>query len=167
MKKILAILFSLLTALTVQAQFKTISLSVTADTPTNALTGGNYIVTGIQFVNANTTNTGNLWFYDATGVTTNRVRAAHTLWSSYATNITSTFTNSSGLIITNTFAGTYRYSTSVSAATNEAPKILGPYYIPSSTSVEIDGIAYSPAKGLTAWSTVAGALTVTYRVEPQ
>ncbi len=159
-----ALLFAAFTPLTAKAQaVKTLLAAVTAATPTNVLSGGKYTITEIQFLNSST-NAGSLKFYDASNNATNYVQPAYTSISQLATNWVYNFTNSSGIVITNTFTGTYALSTTVGAATNELPSLLGPLLIPvASIPVEFNGFAVAPSRGFNVYSTVPGTLMVTYK----
>lgn len=164
MKKLILSFITVLTlAFSARAQDSTLVSAVTAATPATLLTGGKYTIVGLKFINANTTNSGQVWFYDTAAAATNYAKGAYTAYSSYATNYSTTFTNTGGIVITNTWTGTYRQATAVSAVTNEAPKMLGPFAIPVSSTTEIDAIAVAPNVGATVYSTVAGTLQVTYR----
>lgn len=161
MKKLLFILSALI-GLNAAAQSKVLVQAVTKDTPLTLLSGGKYTITEFVFANA-LTNTGTIWFYDSTSNSTNYVQGAYTAYTSYATNYSTTFTNTAGIVITNTFSGTYRGSTSVAASTNERPVILGPFYIAGSAATEVSGVAVSPNLGLTVRAESSGTLQVTYR----
>jgi len=164
MKKLLLSFLAILAlSVTAKAQDSQLVSAVSAATPATLLTGGKYTITSLKFVNANTTNSGSFWFYDTTASATNIVRPAFTSYTSYATNFTTTFTNSAGIIVSNIWAGTYRQSVANAAATNEAPKIIGPFVVPVSSVTEIDPVAVMPYVGATIYSTVAGTLQTTYR----
>ena len=144
------------------AQDSTLASAVTAATPATLLTGGKYTITSLKFINANTTNSGQFWFYDTAANATNIARPAYTSYTSYATNYTTTFTNSAGIIVSNIWSGTYRGAVANAATTNEAPKMAGPFAIPVSSVTEIDPVAVMPYLGATVYSTVAGTLQVNY-----
>ncbi len=165
MKKLLLSFLTILSlSATLQAQDASLVSAVTAATPATLLTGGKYTITSLKFVNANTTNSGQFWFYDTPSNATNIIRPAFTSYTSYATNFTTTFTNSAGIIVSNIWAGTYRQSVANAAATNEAPKIIGPFVIPVSSVTEIDPVNVMPYVGATVYSTVAGTLETQYRI---
>lgn len=163
MNKFLISIAALLVSVSAFAQNKTVTAAVTYGTPALVLTGGKYEVLGVLFQNSVATNT-TLKFYDAGTASTSIVRQAYTSYSSYATNFNNVWTNTAGLLITNTFAGTYRASTSVAAVTNERPKILGPLAAPASAVLTVDDLGFSPNLGLVALSDFAsGTLQITYR----
>ena len=163
MKRILIYITATLLSFSAFAQNKTITAALTYGTPSVVLTGGKYEILGVLFQNSVATNT-ELKFYDAATATTNVVRGAYTSYTSYATNFSTTFTNTAGIVVTNTWSGTYRGSEAVSAVTNERPKILGPFAAPASAVLTVDSLAVSPNLGLVALSSAAsGTLQITYR----
>lgn len=163
MKKFFLLIGLFLAAFPALAQNKSVTAALTYGTPSIVLTGGKYEVLGLKFINATTTNS-TLKFYDAATAITNVVRSAYTSYASYATNFSTTFTNTAGIVVTNTWSGMYRAATSNSAVTNERPKILGPFAVPGSATTTIDEVAASPALGLVVLSDLAsGTLEVTYR----
>jgi len=163
MNKILISIAALFLSFSAFAQNKTITAALTYGTPSLVLTGGKYEILGVLFQNSVATNT-TLKFYDAGTASTSIVRQAYTSWNSYSTNFSYVWTNTADLLITNVFAGTYRYSTSVAAVTNERPKLLGPLAAPASAVLTVDSIAVSPNLGLVALSdTASGTLQITYR----
>lgn len=164
MKKFFLILSAIFAmAFTSQAQTKTLVSAVTAATPLTLLTGGKYTITEFVFQNAGT-NTGTIYFYDSASNSTNYVQGAYTSYTQYATNITSTFTNTAGIIITNVFPGVYTSSATVSASTNERPYIIGPIALTGSAATLVEPTPVAPALGLTVYTTAAaGTLQVTYR----
>ena len=158
----LALLIGVLTPTPARAiDFFTVT-NVTAATPFTILSGGKYTITELLFANTST-NTGTVKFYDTTGSATNIVRAAYTSVTSYSTNITTVFTNSSGLLITNITPGIFTSSSTVAATTNEAPVLVGPLMIVASETMASDGMAVSPVRGFTIYSTVAGQIQITYK----
>ena len=110
---------------------------------------------------ATTANNTTVKFYDAATATTNFVQAAYTRYTSYATNFTSTFTNSLGVLVTNTYAGVYRAPVAVGAATNEMTKITT-IMVPASALLTRD-TTIQTVKGLVALSDQDAVVTVTYR----
>ena len=159
--KFLAVAVFAVIANTSFAADKITTATVVAGTPTNILSGGKYVVTDILFVNAGATN-GVVKLYDSTGVTTNYVIAAYTNYTTVSTNWSTTFTNATGIIITNTFTGISHVPTAVAAATNELPARLS-FLIPASNTRTFNGIAVQPAKGITLYSTVGGLVEIGYR----
>ncbi len=161
-----AALAVLLKAPAAHAQNLTTVQAVSATTPLTVLTGGKYIVSEIRFINSSaSSNAATVKFYDSASNDTNYVVQAATAYSTITTNYSTTFTNSSGIVVTNTFSGTYTLGTAVSASTNERPNLLGPFLVPyAPTSPTIIGsIAVAPYAGLTVYSTQAGTIQVTYR----
>jgi len=135
--------------------------TVAAATPTNILSGGKYVVTDVLFYNG-TNVTGAVKLYDSTGVTTNYVIGAYTNYSTVSTNWSTTFTNATGIIVTNTYTGISHVPTAVAAATNELPAKLT-FLVVGSGSRQLNGLAVQPARGITVYSTVAGTLEIGYR----
>lgn len=163
MNKLLIYAASLLLSFSAFAQNKTITAALTYGTPSLVLTGGKYEILGVLFQNSVATNTV-LKFYDAGTASTSVVRQAYTSYSSYATNFSTTFTNTAGIVVTNTWSGTYRAATSNASVTNERPKILGPLAAPASAVLTVDDLAISPNLGLVALSdSASGTLQITYR----
>jgi len=145
------------------AQTKVTTAALTYGTPALVLSGGGHEVTRVKFVSGAATNA-TLKFYDAATATTNLIRPAYTSYTTYSTNYSTTFTNSAGVVVTNTWVGTYRQDVSNSAVTNERTKILGPFAAPASTTTEVDGFIVSTALGLVVLSdTASGTIEVTYR----
>lgn len=136
--------------------------SVSATTPLTLVSGGNWLVKAVTWINANTTNTATIKFYDSSANVTSVVRAAYNSYTSYATNFSSTFTNTAGIIVTNTYAGIYTAATANTAVTNERPTVLGPWVIPVSATYVVDDFKYAPINGLTVYSTLAGTVQVDY-----
>lgn len=163
MKRFLIYAASLFLSFSALAQNKTITAALTYGTPSIVLTGGKYEILGVLFQNSVATNTV-LKFYDAGTASTSVVRQAYTSYTSYATNFSTTFTNTAGIVVTNTWSGTYRASAAESAVTNERPKILGPFAAPASAVLTVDALAVSPNLGLVALSdSASGTLQITYR----
>lgn len=160
--RILITLALLALGFTASAQNKTLVANLTYNTPTNLLAGGKYTILEVLFQNAHATNS-TIKFYDSATSSTNYVQAAYTAYSSYSTNYSTTFTNTAGIVITNTWTGTYRSSSSVSAVTNERPAVLGPFFIQASATTTVSDLAVSPNLGLTVYSGATGTLQITYR----
>lgn len=155
--------FALITGLFVLASTmfaQTAVSAVTGGTAVNLLSTGGYIIDSITFT-ATTTNNTTVKFYDSSSTATNIVRAAYTSYSSYSTNFDSVFTNEAGILVTNTFVGRYTYPTSVSAVTNERPK-LTTIVVPASGQRTKDTTIIN-ARGLTLLSDYDGIVEVTYR----
>jgi hypothetical protein len=134
-------------------------VSLTGGTPDNIFDSGK-IIDNITVL-ASTTNTTILKGYDSSTTTTNVVRAAYTSYASYSTNYSVTFTNASGLLVTNSFTGTYTAPTSNSAVTNERPKCVT-LAVPGSAQLSRD-LTLLTTRGLTLLSDKDCVVTITYR----
>lgn len=141
---------------------QSISQSVTGGTALNLLASGGVVVDSITFTASTSTNT-QVKVYDSSTTATNYVAAAYTGWSSYATNFDNVFTNESGILVTNSFSGRYTYPTSVSASTNERPKVLN-FVVPGSGQRTKDTL-WTPARGITILTSHDGIVEVTYRTQ--
>lgn len=159
-------LFKLLASLTLVAFAAfgqvTISQAVTGGTVANLLSSGGVVVDSITFTASTTTNT-TVKIYDSSTTATNYVAAAYSRWASYATNYDNVWTNESGILVTNSFSGRYTYPTSVSAATNERPKVLN-FVVPGSGQRTKDTL-WTPARGITILTSNDGIVEVTYRTQ--
>lgn len=161
MKRILTIAL-LAFGLSAAAQERVLTATVVAATPTNLLSGGKYLIKDIILSNTNAAASGQFWFYDSTGGT-NYVQAAYTqIGTPYATNYSVVWTNAAGLLITNTVSSLYTPSTSVSASTNQLPKIVGPHLVGINTSRTLSDVNKTPNRGFTLYSTVGGSVEVLY-----
>lgn len=145
-----------------------IALPVLADMEVTTLTGGtpvNLFDTGKIIDNitvlATTTNVTTLKAYDSSTSTTNIVHAAYTSYSSYSTNWSVTFTNESGLLVTNSFTGRYTAPVANAAVTNERPKAVT-LAVPGSAQLSKD-VTLLLTRGLTLVSDKDCVVTVTYR----
>ena len=132
---------------------------LTANTASNILSSAK-IVDGIT-VTATSTNITTIRFYDSSTTSTTLVQAAYQRWSSYQTNYASVFTNEAGILITNTFRGTWTYPTSVSVATNAKPTLVT-IIVPAS-SQRTKTIQLLTQKGLTAQADQDAIVEVDYR----
>lgn len=144
---------------------KVASFTIATATPTNILSGGKYVITDILFFNGTNVTTSTK-LYDSTGVTTNYVQGAYTNYSTISTNWSTTFTNATGIIVTNTFTGITHVPTANAASTNELPaKFL--FLTAGSGSRQVSGLAIQPARGIVVYSTGPGTLEIGYRqIEP-
>lgn len=145
--------------LNVVAADKVVTSAVSAATPLTLLTGGKYTVKTILYTPTSTN--GSFYFYDSAANSTTYVAAAYTSYAKYATNYSVTFTNAAGIVMTNTFVGEATLPTSVAASTNERPKIIGPYLVPT-TGRTISSLRAQPELGLTIYATAAGQVEVIY-----
>lgn len=160
MKKFLTFLISLVVGFGVLAQ--SVSQSVTGGTALNLLSSGGVVVDSITFTASTSTNT-TVKIYDSASTSTNYVQAAYSRYASYTTNFDSVFTNESGILVTNTFNGRWTYPTSVSASTNERPKVLN-FIVPGSGQRTKETV-WIPAKGVTILTSNDGIVEVNYRVQ--
>jgi hypothetical protein len=87
--------------------------------------------------------------------------AAYTSAQTYATNITSIITNSTGSLQTNTFSGYFTTTLSVAANTNNLP-ILGAYSAGASASTTYTA-NFNTVRGLIATMSTNATVTVVYR----
>jgi len=145
-------------SLSLVAQEHTDVFNLTNNSPYTLISAAK-VVSNISVIN-NSTNVNIIRFYDSTAQATNYVQAAYTSYSSYATNYSIVFTNQTGVLVTNTFSGTYTGPTSHSASTNT----LTAFYslgVPGSGSASKD-VRLLPMRGLTALSTGDAVITVTY-----
>lgn len=159
--KTLLTLLSVFAFLSVSAAERILSKNISANTVTNVLSGAGYVIREVYFYNSDTTNTARLKIYDSSNTTTNYVVAATTTYSTIATNYSTTWTNEAGLILTNTFSGYATVATSVSAATNERPKMLE-FTIPKADARAVTRQALIPLRGVLVLSDQAGVLEITY-----
>ena len=159
-KPLLALSVAIFGLNTASAQDSILSATYTAGTPTNLLSGGKYLVKDILFISSSNATT-SVKFYDSAG-STNIVRAAYTNFTSYATNYNVVWTNSSGILVTNTQTGVYRQSVPVSASTNEAPALAGPFLITALGTRTISDVNVIPVNGFTLMSAGAGIVEIVY-----
>lgn len=135
--------------------------NVAAATPLTLLSGANYAIDSIVFFNTNAATTATVWFYDSTANSTSYIQAATSRFTVGNVTNTTVFTNSSGIVITNTVYAIGRVTNSVSLATNERPRLL-PMIIPAADSLTVTSPTLLPSRGLTVYSTAAGLINVTY-----
>jgi hypothetical protein len=114
----------------------------------------------IQFTST-TTNASVLRLYDSSNTTTNYVSAAYTNFVSYATNYNTTITNADGVLVTNTFVGTFTGPVTVAAATNTRPIIAIVVAPASGTATRT--VNFQTVKGLVVVGSNPGVLEVDYR----
>jgi len=152
------LLLAAVLGLTANAQIAVVDIAV-AGTAYNALATPATLTT-LSFTST-TTNTAILRLYDSATTTTNYVRAAYTNWVSYATNFSTVFTNGDGILVTNTFDGTFSGPVTVAAATNTLPVVAILIAAPNSTVTK--QVTIPTARGLTAVGSGVGVLEVDYR----
>ena len=162
MKKLINVMLGLFLTASMAVAQVTISQSITGGTAANLLAAGGVVVDSITFTATTSTNT-TVKLYDSSTTSTNYVATAYTRWASYATNFDTVFTNESGILVTNTFSGRWTYPTSVSAATNERPKVMN-FVVPGSGQRTKDTI-WTPARGITILTSNDGIVEVTYRTQ--
>ena len=155
MKKLLSLLF--LAVLPLQAQ--DITAATTSTTPVRLLSG-RYVIHQLTLT-ATTAAATTFKFYDTSGTSTNVVQAEYSRPLTYSTNWTTTVTNIDGIVITNTFTGTYVTSETVTAATNQRPAIWT-IVVPASSSRSIDTRDRLLTRGLLVYSSAAGVAEVEY-----
>lgn len=143
------------------ANAASISSAIAAGTPLTLLSNSNVRIDSVVFINTNTTTAASLWFYDSKSNLTNYVRSASTRYSLTTSNVVTTFTNSSGIVMTNTMAVLARVATAVTASTNERPR-LSPMIIPPSEHLVVTDVGLIPFQGLTVYSTAAGTINISY-----
>lgn len=145
------------------------SLGVLAQTAVSTLTTGGTAynilaspatISSITFTST-TTNPAVLYLFDTATTTTNYVQAAYTGVTSYATNWVNIWTNESGVLITNTFVGTWTGPTSVSAVTNTLPTVAAVVAAGNQTTVRNGTI--TAGVGITAVSSQPAILQINYR----
>lgn len=162
MKKLFTFLFSLLLAGNLFAQELSIVRTVTANAVSNYLSG-KYVVESIRVVNSSTNNA-TIKFYDWATAATNVVRAAYTTPTSYTTNYNVVYTNSAGIVSTNTYKGWFTANVNVAAVTNEQSR-LGEFQVTASTTRDLP---FNPlvVRGLTVLSDQAGTIEIVYSSIP-
>lgn len=164
MKKLFLSLFSVLfaTSLFAQSSGTSIVRSMAANTVSNYLSG-RYLVNSIRIVNTST-NSATIKFYDWATAATNIARAAYVVVDSYSTNYNVVYTNSAGIVATNTFFGQYTGTRTVAAVTNEQSQ-LGAFQVTASTTRDLP---FSPLvmRGLTVLSDQAGSIEINYSAVP-
>jgi hypothetical protein len=163
MKKFITTLFGFFAAFSLFAQGESsLVQSMAANTVSNYLSG-KYIIDSIRIVNTSTNNA-TIKFYDWATASTNVERAAYTTVSSYSTNYSVVYTNSAGLLGTNTYKGWYTANATVAAVTNEQSR-LGEFQVTASTTRDLP---FNPVvvRGLTVLSSQAGTIEVVYSSIP-
>ena len=161
MKKFIISLFGIFAALSLFGQ-TVIVRTVTANAVSNYLSG-RYLVDNMTFING-ATNTATLKFYDWATAATNVVRAAYDSKTSYTTNYSTVYTNSAGIVATNTFSGLYIADVSNPAVTNEQTR-LATYQAPGSATSDLPA-PLQVARGLVLLSDQTGTIEITYHAAP-
>jgi hypothetical protein len=159
-----AFLLSIVAGLLALSSFgadRILSKSIAANTATNVLSGGRYVIKEIYFQNSDLTNSARIKVYDSSNAVTNYVVAASTTYSTVTTNFSTVWTNESGLLMTNTFNGVATIATTVSAATNERPKLVE-FTVPKSDNRTLTRLGITPLRGVLVISDYAGVLEITY-----
>jgi hypothetical protein len=164
MKKFIAALFGIFAALSLFGQ-TVIVRTVTANAVSNYLSG-RYLIESLQYFGATSTNDSTtLKFYDWATAATNVVRAAYTSKNSYTTNYSTVYTNSAGIVSSNSFSGLYIADVSNSAVTNEQTR-LATYQVPAGNAGTDLPSALQVARGLVLVSDQTGTIEITYRSAP-
>lgn len=160
MKKLISVLALFAGLYTARADMNV--FTITNGTPTLLLSGAK-IVDNIVVLNSST-NTATVRFYDSSTADTNVVRAAYTRYTTISTNFDSVFTNTAGVLVTNTFAGVYKAPVAVSAVTNARP-VIQAIAVPASTTASKD-THIQTIRGLILLSDQDVVVTVDYRNQP-
>jgi hypothetical protein len=100
-------------------------------------------------------------FYDLATVATNLVTSSYSTRTSYTTNIVTSFTNTLGQIINRTNYGIFTLTSTVDAATNQAPR-LAEFIVPANTML-VNEVNIQTVKGLSAFSSGDATVSVQYR----
>lgn len=158
---LLAAFAALALALTPAVQAGSIATNVVAGTPLLLLSSGAYAIDSIVFFNTNAATTAQLWFYDASTAKTNYIRAATSTYTLGNVTNTTTFTNSSGIVITNISYAVGRVTNAVTLATNELPR-LSPLIVPAADALTVTSPTLVPSRGLVVYSTASGLINLTY-----
>lgn len=151
----IALVFASLSALGQTA----VSVLTTGGTAYNVLAAP-ATISSISFTST-TTNPAVLYLFDTATTTTNYVQAAYSGVTSYATNMVTTWTNESGVVITNTFVGTFTTPTTVTATTNTLPVAVALVAAPNASVVRNGPVTMGV--GLTAVASQPGILQINYR----
>lgn len=161
MKKLLISLIATL-ALSLSGYADNVMVEVPANTSSNLLSVP--VITDEITFTATTATSATVRLYDSATTTTTKVQAAYTSYSTYATNFSATTTNTDGVLITNTFVGTYTVATVNSASTSSITPIMT-VVIPGSTQ-RVKTAKLQVMRGLTAVSSAAVLIEVDYRKNP-
>lgn len=160
--KIIAVLALAMSLFVTKAHAAQYSLNVASASTlyTLAFTNQNYLITEVLVANAGTGPV-NVSLFDAEATNTTYVRGTYTNTTIYTTNIVTTFTNYNGWIQTNTNSGTYSFSQSFGAATNNRVKLLT-LAVGATNSVDFKPVAgISGGFGLVITNTAGTNVTVT------
>lgn len=158
---LLAALAALALAATPTLQAGSIATNVVAGTPLLLLSSGAYAIDSVVFFNTNAATVANLWFYDSGTTNTNYIRAATSTYTLGNVTNTTTFTNSSGIVITNIAYAIGRVTNAVTLATNERPRLL-PMIVPAADALTVTSPTLVPSRGLLVYSTASGLINLTY-----
>lgn len=164
MKKFFASLFGLFAAFSLFAQVDgSIVRPFASGTVSNYLSG-KYIIDSVRVYNTNASANLTIKFYDWNTAATSIIRAAYTTVSGYATSYSVIFTNSAGIVDTNTYNGWYTANTTVAAVTNEQTR-LGEFQVTANSTRDLP---FNPVvvRGLTVLSDQAGAIEIVYSSIP-
>lgn len=156
MKK-LFLIFALAAAL-FTAKADSTAVVMTANTASNLLSTPNIVTT--LTLTATSTNVTTINFYDSATAGTTFVQAAFTYYTNYATNYDVVWTNGNGIVLTNTFRGTYTAPVAVSASTSAIPKITTQVVLGSGTKTKV--ITLQLVRGLAAVANQNAIIEVDY-----
>jgi len=160
-KQIAAILVGVFTSLFAHGQsVNYTSTALTANTAANLL-AGRYVIDTITVFNTNAATPITIKFYDAATTSTNVIRPAAPVISSYETNYTTITTNAAGILNTNTFTGYISVATTSTAVTNERAR-LAVITVPANSTRSIP-LQFITAQGFTVLPSAAGLLDLTYK----
>lgn len=164
MKKFITSILGIFAGLSLFAQGDlSIVRTIGAGAVSNYLSG-KYIIDSVRVINGNSSNTLTIKFYDWNAAVTSVVRSAYTTVSGYSTSYNSIYTNSAGIVATNTYKGWYTANTTVAAVTNEQSR-LGEFQVSGGATRDLP---FNPVvvRGLTALSDVAGTIEIVYSSIP-
>lgn len=134
----------------------------TANTVSNVLNAGGFLIKAIAWVNTST-NAAIIKLYDISNTTTTIVQEAYTSFGTpYATNIVTTFTNAAGIVMTNTVPGTFTPSSTVALATNERPRVLE-FLVGPSGVLNLTDVNRMVGNGLSILPNNSGTYLITYQ----
>lgn len=155
MKKLIPFLLVSLTAL---AQEYT-SVVTTGGTPVSVL--AEPVAVKQITLTATSSSATTFVFYDTAGTSTNYVRPQYVRPVSYSTNFTTVYTNTYGIVITNTFTGIWVTTETVPSANVERQR-LWRFVIPGNTTRTVDVADRRLLNGLLTLSSANGIVEVEY-----
>lgn len=153
---IAALSLSLLSTIGQQAMTLT---SLTANTVSNVVAQA-CIIDNFTILNS-TTNNARVDFFDAATAVTNYTQAAYTKYVTYSTNFNVVFTNTTGVLVTNTFVGLYTAPEAGTSGSIARAKVAS-LVIPANSTLNKD-VKLQTVLGLTAVPDQSLTLITTYR----